>query len=39
MRGGSKMLDFLVFVLGSMFGGTVGVITMCLVQAGKNDSI
>lgn len=33
------MLDFFVFVLGSMFGGTVGVVVMCLVQAGKNDSI
>ena len=39
MRGGSKMLDFLVFVLGSMFGGTVGVVVMCLVQAGKKGSI
>lgn len=34
-----KMLDFFLFVLGSMFGGTVGVIVMCLVQAGKRGSI
>lgn len=30
-----KMVYFLIFVAGAMFGGTVGVFTMCLVQAGS----
>lgn len=31
------MLDFLVFISGSMFGGTVGVVVMCLMQANKKE--
>lgn len=33
------MFDFIIFVLGSMFGGTIGVIVMCLVQSDKKGNI
>lgn len=33
------MMYALVFVLGSMFGGTVGVMVMCLMEASKNGDI
>ena len=31
------MKVFLVFMLGSFFGGIVGVFTMCLMQVGSRD--
>ena len=31
-------MGWLIFLGGSMFGGTVGVLTMCLVQINRSDS-
>ena len=31
------MKTFLIFMLGSFFGGIVGVVTMCFMQVGSQD--